>query len=109
MTATRRKVPSQGDVVWLTMDPTAGREQQGHRPHLVLSDQRLAEATGLVIGVPLTSKQRPWATRVEVAPGSYAIGEQVRTFSLERITRIDAAGHDTTRVVEVIDRLIAPR
>jgi len=30
-------LPEAGDVVWLTFDPQAGREQAGRRPALVLS------------------------------------------------------------------------
>ena len=30
-------VPETGDLVWLTFDPQAGREQAGRRPALVLS------------------------------------------------------------------------
>ncbi len=32
---------TQGQIVWLSMDPTRGREQAKHRPHLVLSLPRL--------------------------------------------------------------------
>ena len=95
-----------GDVVWASLNPTRGHEQRGHRPHLVLSDARLAERLGLVIVVPMTSRSRPWATRVELAPGSWAIGEQPRTLAVERITRHDAAAYDTAPVVAVIARLL---
>ena len=98
--------PRRGDVVWLSMDPIRGREQQGHRPHLVLSDERLAQTMGLIIAVPMTSAPRPWATRVPLAEDSYAIGEQPRTFSVDRVTRIDRAGHDVQPVVDVIKYLI---
>ena len=98
--------PRRGDVVWLSMDPVQGREQQGHHPHLVLSDERLALTMGLVIAVPMTSAPRPWATRVPLVKGSYAIGEQPRTFSVTRVTRIDRTGHDVQPVVDVIKHLI---
>ncbi|MDR1265037.1 MAG: type II toxin-antitoxin system PemK/MazF family toxin [Propionibacteriaceae bacterium] len=103
MTAT---VPGRGDVVWLSLDPAQGHEQRGHRPHLVLSNERLARTMGLVIAVPMTSVHRPWATRVELGPGSYAIGEQPRTFALSRVTKINRAGLDVGPVVQVVERLI---
>ena len=99
-------VPGRGDVVWLSMDPTQGHEQRGHRPHLVLSDERLAQRKGLVIVVPKTSAHRPSATRVKLAENSYAIGEQPRTVSIARITRTDRAGYDVTDVVRVITTLL---
>ncbi len=100
------KVPDRGDIAWLSMDPTEGREQRGHRPHLVISDQRLARTMGLVIAVPMTSSYRPWATRIKISAGSYAISEQPRTFSVQRITRIEQTGHDVAPVVAVIANLI---
>jgi hypothetical protein len=48
------------------------------------------------------------ADRVQVAAGSYAICEQPRTVSLERVTRHDPTGHDTTAVAAVIRTLIDP-
>ncbi|MDN5572005.1 MAG: type II toxin-antitoxin system PemK/MazF family toxin [Propionibacteriaceae bacterium] len=99
-------VPGRGDVVWVSMEPVEGHEQRGHRPHLVLSDERLADRMGLIIAVPMTTAKRPWATRVTLAQGSYAIGEQPRTFSVSRVTRIDRMGLDVEEVVGVIKTLI---
>lgn len=88
------------------MDPTYGHEQAGHRPHLVLSGERLAQTMGLVIAVPMTSVRRPWATRVRLRDGSYAIGEQPRTFSVSRITKVENAGYDVEPVIAVIQKLL---
>jgi mRNA-degrading endonuclease toxin of MazEF toxin-antitoxin module len=101
-------IVQRGDVIWLSMDPTVGREQAKHRPHLVLSNARLHRSMRLAIVVPLTGANKPWPTRVEVAPKSYAICEQPRIVSLERVTRHDPAGHDTTAVAAVIHTLIDP-
>ena len=101
-------IVQRGDIIWLSMDPTVGREQAKHRPHLVLSNARQHRAMRLAIVVPMTGTDKPWPTRVEVAPGSYAICEQPRTVSLERVTRHDATGHDTTAVAAVIRTLIDP-
>ena len=101
-------IVQRGDVIWLSMDPTVGREQAKHRPHLVLSNARQHRAMKLAIVVPLTGTDKPWPTRVQVAPGSYAICEQPRIVSLERVTRHDTSGHDTTAVAAVIRTLIDP-
>jgi mRNA interferase MazF len=101
-------IVQRGDVIWLSVDPTVGREQAKHRPHLVLSDARQHRSMRLAIVVPLTSADKPWPTRVEVAPKSYAICEQPRTVSLERVTRHDPTGHDTTEVAAIIRTLISP-
>lgn len=96
-----------GDVVWASMSPTIGHEQGGHRPHLVLSDARLHRMRGIAIVVPMTSRARPWPTRVQLGEGSYAIAEQPLTMSIDRVTRVEHTGYDTASVVRVINRLIA--
>lgn len=101
-------IVQRGDVIWLSMDATVGRKQAKHRPHLVLSNARQHLSLRLAIVVPLTGTDRPWPTRVEVAPKSYAICEQPRTVSLEHVTRHDQAGHDTTAVAAIIHTLIDP-
>ncbi len=88
------------------MSPVIGREQSGRRPYLVLSDDRLHRARQVVIAVPMTSKPHPIPTHVELAPGSYAICEQPKTFSVRRVTQVDHHGHDVTRVRAIVVRLI---
>jgi mRNA interferase MazF len=95
-----------GDVVWADMSPVIGREQAGHRPYLVLSDDRLHRSRQLVVAVPMTSKPHPIPTHLELDPGSYAICEQPTTLSVRRVTRVDRHGYDVTRVRAVIVRLI---
>jgi mRNA-degrading endonuclease toxin of MazEF toxin-antitoxin module len=101
-------IVQRGDVIWLPMDPTVGRTQAKHRPHLVLSNARQHRSMRLAIVVPLTSTDKPWPTHVKVAPKSYAICEQPRTVSLEGVTRHDPAGHDTTAVAAIVHTLIDP-
>lgn len=44
-----------GDIYLVTLDPTEGREQQGHRPVLVISPQTFNEATKLPVILPITT------------------------------------------------------
>lgn len=106
MSSVRAASIARGDVVWASFDPAVGREQAGHRPFLVLSDERLHTTRHLVIAVPMTTADRPWPTRWEVAPGSYAICEQPHTIALEHVTRHDAARHDVAPVRAILNRLI---
>lgn len=48
-------VPGAGDLIWLTFDPQAGREQAGRRPGLVLSPRSYNERTSLALVCPVTS------------------------------------------------------
>ena len=90
MTALRR-----GAVVWVDLSPTRGREQRGLRPALVVSsDDYLAHVRGLVVVVPITAVDRGWPHHVPVTGElvnlpklSFAMTEQPRTISVERIER----------------------
>jgi mRNA interferase ChpB len=44
-----------GDVYLVSLDPTAGHEQQGTRPVLVVSPDRFNSMTGVPVVVPITS------------------------------------------------------
>lgn len=89
-----------GDLVWVSPDVTVGREQSGRRPALVVAGEGyLATVDSLAIVVPVTSVNRGWPNHVIVRGGalahdSWAMTEQVRTFSRERIVgsagRVDA-------------------
>ena len=44
-----------GDIYLVTLDPTAGREQRGSRPVLVVSPTEFNEATKLPVVLPITN------------------------------------------------------
>jgi mRNA interferase ChpB len=44
-----------GDIYMVTLDPTQGREQQGHRPVLIVSPADFNAATKLPVVLPITS------------------------------------------------------
>jgi len=44
-----------GDIYLVDLDPTAGREQQGSRPVLVVSPTEFNEATNLPVVCPITN------------------------------------------------------
>ena len=44
-----------GDIYLVTLDPTEGRQQQGHRSVLVISPQAFNEATQLPVILPITT------------------------------------------------------
>ena len=94
-----------GDVVWANMDPTIGREQAKHQPWLVLSEPVLHRARGLLIAVPLTHTDRGWSTHVKLTSRdstvTVAMCEQVKSMSIDRVTRVDRAPHPPAQVDQV--------
>jgi mRNA interferase MazF len=93
-----------GSVVWATLDPTQGREQRGTRPALVIaSDDYLSSVRGLVTVVPVTSVDRDWphhvlirGQRLGLARRSFAMTEQPRTVSIDRIGRQSGTADEAT-------------
>lgn len=51
----RRIAVKRGDIYLVSLDPTAGHEQQGRRPVLVISATEFNEATRLPVVLPITS------------------------------------------------------
>jgi mRNA interferase MazF len=78
-------------VVWAWLDPTVGREQTGRRPVVVVSSDGYNDiVTTLLIVVPISSNDRGWPNQVRISgvaelPISFAITEQPRTISRERL------------------------
>ena len=70
----RRYVPDAGDLVWLTFDPPAGREQRGRRPALILSPRAYNERTQLAIACPVTSHVKGYPFEVPVQDGGPIAG-----------------------------------
>ena len=70
----RGYVPGRGDVVWITLNPQAGREQTGRRPALILSPQTYNGRVGLAILCPITSQIKGSPFEVRIPPGSKVEG-----------------------------------
>ena len=51
----RRVAINRGDIYMVSLDPTLGHEQRGHRPVLVISPTEFNEATKLPVVLPITS------------------------------------------------------
>jgi mRNA interferase MazF len=62
-------VPDRGDVVWITMNPSAGHEQTGRRPALVLSPASYNGKVGLAIMCPITSHVKGYPFEVPLPAG----------------------------------------
>ena len=81
--------------MWADPDPTRGREQAKARPFVVVSVDQLNQApVGLSIAVPLTRTNFGNALHLQIAPPdgglraqSYAMPEQLRALSHQRVTR----------------------
>jgi mRNA interferase MazF len=80
-----------GDVVWVQPEIAVGREQAGRRPALVVASTGYLDGVdSLALVVPVTSVDRGWPNHVEIvgaelASRSWAMSEQIRTISRQRV------------------------
>ena len=83
-----------GDVVWVNLDPTVGREIQKRRPCVVVSLSVLNEKRLTVVVVPLSTGSTPRPPLVVAVPsagaGSNARIDQIRAVDKSRV--LDTAG-----------------
>jgi mRNA interferase MazF len=87
--------PEQGDVFWADPDPTRGTEQAKARPFVIVSVDQLNRAPlGLCLAVPLTRTDFSNSLHLPIPASeggleerSFAMPEQLRAISHERLTR----------------------
>ncbi len=71
---TKAYVPNRGDVVWVDLNPQAGREQGGRRPCLVLSPADYSGKTGLAVLCPITGQEKGYPFEVRLPAGLATTG-----------------------------------
>jgi mRNA interferase MazF len=69
-----RYVPERGDLLWLTFDPQAGREQAGRRPALVLSPGTYNRRASLALVCPITTHTKSYPFEVKLPAGLSVTG-----------------------------------
>lgn len=96
-------------VWWADLNPVRGHEQSGRRPVVVVSSSlhlRLVRANMITV-VPLTTRERPelvHRVRIEIPgkPVSYAITEQIRGISDDRLLDARPIGELTADQIEAL-------
>jgi len=105
--------PDRGDVVWLEFDPSAGHEQAGRRPALVLSPRAYNQTIGLALVCPITSKAKGYPFEVPFPPTGQVKGvvlaDHVKSLDwearkAEAFTTAPAAV--VTRVLDLLRKLL---
>lgn len=87
--------PEPGDIWWALLDDEpVGHEQSGRRPVVIISNSVYLELVeSLVKIVPVTMTHRGWPNHIPLKGATgltgYAMSEQVRTISRERLLHKD--------------------
>lgn len=107
-------VPERGDVVWLTFDPQAGREQAGRRPALVLSPKIYNDGSDMMICCPITNQVKGYPFEVPIPANAGVTGvilaDQIksqdwRTRRAELLTRLP--DNTVQEVINMIKKLLS--
>lgn len=67
-------VPDQGDIVYFSFDPSAGKEIMKRRPAFVISRRLFNEHTGFAVVAPITSTVRNIRLEVVLSEGMITSG-----------------------------------
>ena len=104
-----------GEIRWADLNPVRGREQAGHRPVLILSQNVFNERSGTVIAMAITSKTQrsgfPLTLKL-TSPNppkkSWIKISQIRTLSVDRIGKKigEASPEELVQIIEGLNEII---
>jgi len=106
-------VASRFDVFLVRLDPAESREMRKTRPCLFISPDEMNRHIDTVIVAPMTTKGRPYPTRIPVhfkgKSGQIAL-DQIRTVDRNRFVKRLGRIQETTRVhvLALLAELFAP-
>ena len=83
-------VANRFDVFLISLDPTRGSEIRKTRPCLIISPDEMNDHIGAVIVAPMTSKGRPYPSRVPCTfqgKRGQVVLDQIRTVDKTRLVR----------------------
>lgn len=106
-------VASRFDVYLVRLDPTEGREICKTRPCLIISPDEMNHHIDTVIVAPMTTKGRPYPTRVPVrfkGKSGQVVLDQIRTVDKTRLVKRLGKIDEATRahVLALLAELFAP-
>jgi mRNA interferase MazF len=106
-------VVSRFDVFLIRLDPTQGRELRKTRPCLIISPDEMNQHIDTVIIAPMTTKGRPYPTRLPVrfkGKSGQIVLDQIRTVDKSRLVKRVGKVDELTRrqVLTLLAELFAP-
>jgi len=106
-----------GEIRWADLNPVRGREQEGLRPVLILSQDVFNERSGTVIAVTLTSQPQragfPLTLELHakgLPKKSWVKISQIRTLAVERVGKVIGRAYpeEVAQVLEGLNEIIGP-
>lgn len=104
MVVARRYVPDRGDLVWIDLNPTKGREQAKVRPALVVSPKSYNQKTSLAIMCPVTSVSKDYPFEVKISEGEVTgvvLSDHVRSLDW-KVRNVKLIGKVKSKVISEV-------
>ena len=100
-------IPKKGDLVILIFDPSAGHEQQGRRPALIISNETFNKHVGLAIVCPITNRDRNFPFHIALKSDKltgFIMTEQVKSidYRARKVKLVEKVDEDILANVEGI-------
>jgi len=105
-------IPQKGDLVILTFDPSAGHEQQGRRPALIISNQVFNKHVGLAIACPITNTDSNFPFHVKITSDKltgFIMTEQIKfiDFNTRKIKFVEKVNDDILeKVLGILESVV---
>lgn len=105
-------IPKKGDLVILTFDPSAGHEQQGRRPALIISNEVFNKHVGLAIACPITNTDRNFPFHVKVESDNltgFIMTEQVKSidYNVRKVKFVERVSDEVMeKVLGIVESVV---
>jgi len=105
-------IPRKGDLVILTFDPSAGHEQQGRRPALIISNEVFNQHLGLAIACPITNTDRNFPFHIKVDSKQltgFIMTEQIKSidYKVRKVKFVEKVSEEVLqRVLGIVESVV---
>ncbi len=108
----KKYIPKKGDLVILSFDPSAGHEQQGRRPALVVSNEIFNKHVGLAIVCPITNTNRDFPFHVQVDSNKltgFIMTEQIKSidYNTRKVKFVEKVSDEVmSKVLGIVESVV---
>ncbi|MDD3855697.1 type II toxin-antitoxin system PemK/MazF family toxin [Sulfurimonas sp.] len=105
-------IPKKGDLVILTFDPSAGHEQQGRRPALIISNEVFNKHVGLAIACPITNTDRNFPFHVKLDSTNltgFVMTEQIKSvdYNVRKVKFVERVSDEVMeKVLGIVESVV---
>jgi mRNA interferase MazF len=105
-------IPKKGDLVILTFDPSAGHEQQGRRPALIISNEVFNKYVGLAVACPITNTDRNFPFHIAVDSeklSGFIMTEQIKSidYKVRKVKFVEKASSEVmNKVLGIVESIV---